>query len=57
MATTSNALFASTRHSRSVGLLVAACVLFAVGVGGSGALLGAYTGANAQGSFAISPRV
>ena len=40
-----SALFASSRHSRSLGLIVAACVFFAVGVGGSGVLVGTYTGA------------
>ncbi len=40
-----SALFASSRHSRSLGLIVAACVFFAVGVGGSGVLVSAYTGA------------
>lgn len=51
---TSNALFASTRSNRSLGLLVAACILFAVGVGGSGALVGAYTGATALNTAAAS---
>ncbi len=46
MAASSNSLFASTRHSKAIGLLVAGAMLFAVGVGGSGALLAAYTGAN-----------
>jgi hypothetical protein len=49
---TSNALFASSRSSRSLGLLAAACILFAVGVGGSGALVGAYIGATAQNTAA-----
>ncbi len=51
---TSNALFASSRGSRSLGLFAAACILFAVGVGGSGALVGAYTGATAQNTAAIT---
>ncbi|MGO8970320.1 MAG: hypothetical protein ACLQDQ_12200 [Myxococcaceae bacterium] len=45
MATTSNSLFAATRRSKAVGLLVAGAILFVVGVGGSGALVAAYTGA------------
>ncbi|MGO8968820.1 MAG: hypothetical protein ACLQDQ_04540 [Myxococcaceae bacterium] len=51
---TSNALFASSRQSRSLGLIVAASILFAVGVGGSGALVSAYTGASAQSPVAAS---
>ena len=45
---TSNALFASTRRSQSAGLLIAACVFFGVGVGGSSVLVSAYTGAVAH---------
>ena len=44
MATSSNSLFAATRRSKAVGLLVAGGILFVVGVGGSGALVAAYTG-------------
>jgi hypothetical protein len=44
----SNALFASTRSARSFGLLIAGGILFAVTVGGSSALYGAYTSAIAQ---------
>jgi len=51
---TSNALFASSRSNRSLGLIVAACILFAVGLGGSGALVGAYTGATAHHSAAVT---
>ena len=43
-----NNLFASSRSARSVGLIVAAGVLFLATIGGSGALFGAYTGAVAQ---------
>jgi hypothetical protein len=46
MATPSNTLFASSRRCKAWGLLVAGGMLFAIGIGGSGALLGAYTGAN-----------
>ena len=53
MPTSSNTLFASTRRSRSLGLLVAASVLFAVTVGGSGALFEAYTSAVAQSPTAL----
>ena len=41
-------LFASSRHSKALGLLVAGGILFVVGLGGAGALLGAYTGVIAQ---------
>ena len=44
MATTTNALFASTRRARSMGLVVAGSIFFLLGVGGSGALLGAFNG-------------
>lgn len=44
----SNALFATTRRARSLGLVIAGGILFAVTVGGSSALYGAYTGAVAQ---------
>lgn len=50
--TTSSNLFASSRRTRSLGLLVASSILFAVAVGGSGALQGAYTGAVADGRVA-----
>ncbi len=52
MATSSNSLFAATRRSKAIGLLVAGAMLFAVGVGGSGALVAAYTGAIAGNSVA-----
>jgi hypothetical protein len=45
MTTSSNTLFASTRSARSLGLLLAGGVLFAVSIGGSSALVGAYTAA------------
>jgi hypothetical protein len=48
MATSSNTLFASSRRSQSLGLLVAGGILFVIGIGGSGALVGAYTGAISQ---------
>jgi hypothetical protein len=48
MATSSNALFLSSRRSQSLGLLVAGGILFVIGIGGSGALVGAYTGAISQ---------
>ena len=48
MATSSASLFASSRHSKAFGLVVAGGILFLVGVGGSGALLSAYTGPIAQ---------
>jgi len=51
---TSNALFASSRSHRSLGLFAAACILFAVGLGGSGALVSAYTGATAQNTAAVT---
>jgi hypothetical protein len=44
MASATNSLFASSRTSRSLGLLVAAGILFIATVGGSGALYSAYTG-------------
>jgi hypothetical protein len=44
----SNALFASSRRAPFFGLLVAGSVLFAVTVGGSSALYGAYTSSIAQ---------
>jgi len=44
MATATNALFASTRRARSLGLLVAGGIFFVIGIGGSGALWGAYSG-------------
>ena len=52
MPTTSNALFASSRQSRSAGLVVAAFILFAVGIGGSSVLVTAYTGAVVQDTVA-----
>jgi uncharacterized protein HemX len=54
MATFSNVLFASSRRERSGGLLVAAAILFAVALGGSGALFGAYTGNVAQNTVAAA---
>jgi hypothetical protein len=45
MATPSNTLFASSRRSTALGLLVAGGILFVIGIGGSGALMGTYTGA------------
>lgn len=45
MATSSNALFVSSRHSHSLGLLVAGGILFVIGFGGWGALWSAYSGA------------
>lgn len=56
MATSSNTLFTSSRRSQSLGLLVAGGILFVIGIGGSGALFGAYTGLLAQGS-AVHARV
>jgi hypothetical protein len=44
MASATNTLFASSRSARSLGLLVAAGILFIATVGGSSALYGAYTG-------------
>ncbi len=44
MNASSSSLFASSRRARSLGLLVAGSILFAVTVGGSSALFGAYTG-------------
>jgi hypothetical protein len=44
MATSSSALFASTRRSNSLGLLVAGGILFVIGFGGTGALWSAYSG-------------
>jgi hypothetical protein len=52
MATPSNTLFASTRRTKAFGLMVAGGMLFAIGVGGSGALFAAYTGASAGNSVA-----
>ncbi len=48
MATTSTPLFASSRHAKAFGLLVAGGILFVIGLGGAGALVGAYTGTIAQ---------
>jgi hypothetical protein len=45
MATQSHSLFASSRRSKAFGLLVAGGILFVIGIGGSGALVSAYTGA------------
>jgi hypothetical protein len=45
MASATNSLFASSRSARSLGLLVAAGILFIATVGGSSALYGAYTAA------------
>jgi hypothetical protein len=45
MATPPNTLFASSRRSKALGLLVAGGILFVIGIGGSTALVGAYTGA------------
>jgi len=50
--TTSNTLFASSRRTKAFGLLVAGGMLFAIGVGGSGAMVAAYTGAIAGNSVA-----
>ena len=44
MASATNSLFASSRSARSLGLIVAAGVLFLATIGGSSALYGAYTG-------------
>ena len=57
MSTPSESLFASSRHSQAFGLLAAGCVLFAIALGGSGALLSAYTGANSQTPIAHLKRV
>lgn len=46
-------LFASSRRARSVGLIVAAGVLFLATIGGGSALFGAYTGAVAQRPAAV----
>jgi hypothetical protein len=48
MATSTNSLFASSRTARSLGLFVAAGILFVATIGGSSALYGAYTGSIAQ---------
>jgi hypothetical protein len=45
---TPNSLFASSRRSKAFGLMVAGGILFVIGIGGSGALVGAYTGAPAN---------
>ncbi len=45
MATPPTSLFASSRCSKAFGLLLAGGILFVIGIGGSGALVGAYTGA------------
>jgi hypothetical protein len=52
MATQTNVLFASSRNSMAYGLAVAALVFLAVGIGGSAALAGAYTGAVATAPIA-----
>jgi hypothetical protein len=44
MATSSNALFVSSRRSHSLGLLVAGGILFVIGFGGMGAVFNAYSG-------------
>jgi hypothetical protein len=54
MATSTNALFASSRRARSLGLFVAAGILFLATIGGSSALYGAYTGAVAQNAVAAA---
>lgn len=51
--TTPNTLFASVRRTKAYGLLVAGGMLFAIGVGGSGALVAAYTGATASNTVAL----
>jgi hypothetical protein len=56
MASATNSLFASSRRSRALGLLIAAGVLFIATVGGSSALYGAYTGV-AQTHAAAAARV
>jgi hypothetical protein len=48
MATSTNSLFASSRSARSLGLFLAAGILFVATIGGSSALYGAYTGSIAQ---------
>jgi len=48
MATTTDTLFASSRRARSLGLALAAGILFLATVGGSGALYSAYTGPMAR---------
>jgi hypothetical protein len=48
METPSVLLFASSRRSTALRLLVAGGILFAIGLGGSSALFSAYTGAGAQ---------
>jgi hypothetical protein len=45
MVTPFNSLFASSRRSKALGVLVAGGILFVIGIGGSGALMGAPTGA------------
>lgn len=52
MASATNSLFASSRTSRSLGLLVAAGILFLATVGGSSALYSAYTVAQVQAAAA-----
>lgn len=52
MTTFSTALFASSRRERSGGLLVAAAILFAIALGGSGAMFSAYTGSTPQATVA-----
>lgn len=44
MATSSNALFVSSRRSHSLGLVLAGGILFVLGFGGMGALWSAYSG-------------
>jgi hypothetical protein len=48
MSTSTNTLFSSSRRAKAFGLLIAGGVLFLIGIGGSGALVVAYTGAVAN---------
>jgi len=55
MATATNTLFASSRSARSLGLAVAASILFLATIGGSSALYSAYTGPMAQQAAVVQP--
>lgn len=48
MAALSSSLFASSRRSRVLGLLVAGGILFVIGIGGSGVFVGASATAVAE---------
>ena len=48
MVTPSASHSASGRHSKALGVLVAGGILFVIGIGGPGALLGASTGATTE---------